>query len=191
MKNYLVIYILFCSTYVFCQTPLPKVTITDSVKIVYESSKRLQTEGKQPFYYVEGKLWHANAISAIDLENIKDLNVYKNSSRYGEVHITLKDPGKVANLTFLSQEIEKHLGKNDTPTIYMIDNEFLKDDLNTYKIKENYILRIEVMTADDIASLKPFKLKLTVVNIVTKSPKNMEEAKKIYIRGNSVNSKKI
>jgi hypothetical protein len=187
MKNYLVFAILFCSSYAFGQTLPKKVTIHDSVKVVYESKKVRPHGGKQPRYYVDGKLWHANAFSAIDTENIKEINIHKNSTTHsdGEIHITLKDPGKVNNIALLSQEIEKYLGKNDTPTIYMIDRKFLKDDLSTYKIKENYILRIEVMTSDDIKSLKQANLKLRVINIVTKSQKNIDEANVIYIRGNA------
>lgn len=190
MKKYLLITALCCSTHVFCQTPQKKIDITGSVEIVYESSRKSKTAGNQPFYYVDGELWSPRAVGAIELENIKDLKVNQNANGNGEVRIILKDPSKVADLVFLSKEIEKYLGKLDMPTIYMMDEEFIKDDLTAYKIKQNNILRIEVMTSDDIASLKQLRLKLRVVKIFTKSQKNLDKAKQIYIRGNSIDTEK-
>jgi hypothetical protein len=190
MKKYLLITALCCSTHVFCQTPQKKIDITGSVEIVYESSRKSKTAGNQPFYYVDGELWSPRAVGAIELENIKDLKVNQNANGNGEVRIILKDPSKVADLVFLSKEIEKYLGKLDMPTIYMMDEEFIKDDLTAYKIKQNNILRIEVMTSDDIASLKQLRLKLRVVKIFTKSQKNLDKTKQIYIRGNSIDTEK-
>ncbi|WP_170827312.1 hypothetical protein [Arcticibacter eurypsychrophilus] len=43
-----------------------------------------------------------------DPENIKDLKVNQKANGNGEVRIILDDPSKVANLVFLSQEIEKY-----------------------------------------------------------------------------------
>lgn len=91
----------------FCQTIPVKIDITDSVTIIYESSKKQKATPHNPlFYYVDGKLSSASAVEAIDPANMKDVRVKRNATGVGEVHIILIDPGKISSLLFLSQEVE-------------------------------------------------------------------------------------
>mgnify|MGYP001557706558 FL=1 len=68
----------------------------------------------------------------------------------------------------------------------MIDNEFLKDDISTYKIDSAYILNVEVLKSTEIEYLKNSLPALTILKIELKTKENIAKANEIHIRGTKI-----
>jgi hypothetical protein len=118
-----------------------------------------------------------------DLNKIKSLNVVKeydeNTKVYGKVYITTKSPRDFNFLTL--EQIAKQSVTGATPCIFMINNELVKDT-NNIRIDSSYILKCEISNTIELKYLQNFST-LTILNIKTRSKENLDNEKKIYIRG--------
>lgn len=122
-----------------------------------------------------------------DPDKIAEINVVKVNGAethtcYGKIYIKSKDP---KSFNFISiPDIEKTYGDSiSTPTLFMIDNEFLRDGISTYKIDSAYILNVEVLKSTEIEYLKNNLPALTIVKINLKTKDNIAKANEIHIRG--------
>ena len=70
-----------------------------------------------------------------------------------------------------------------TPAIFMVNNDFLKDDISSYRIDSFYILKVEIIKANELISLRELNSSLTIIRIKTKTPENIEEEERIRING--------
>ena len=68
------------------------------------------------------------------------------------------------------------------PTIFMLDNEFLKDTAS-FKIDSSYVLKVEITTASEINYLKNTVPDLTILKIITRTKENLNKYDRIRIRG--------
>lgn len=73
--------------------------------------------------------------------------------------------------------------KNE-PVIFMLDNEFIKEDYDQYIVDLKYILKIIV----DKIDLPDNKLQINVIRLLTRSEENIRKSKEIHIRGSEINA---
>jgi hypothetical protein len=138
----------------------------------------------QPLYYLDSVIVEFTDLH-FDLEKIESINVvksYVDSTRqnYGKIFITSKDP-KGYNFLSISEITIKYKKDTLSPTIFMLDNEFLKD-ITKFKIDSSYILKVMLLRGSEFDYLKDNFPNLTILNIITKSKDNIEKQKKIIIR---------
>jgi hypothetical protein len=151
-------------------------------------------EGK-PLYFLDSvnfelSQWH------FDPNKISGINIVKNhydsaNRRRGAMFITSKDP---KSYTFLSitdvlnkfLPLREILHKNQQglqkPTIFILDNDFLKDTA-TFKIDSSYVLKVEISRASEFEYLKNTIPELTIIRIITRTKENLNKYERIRIRG--------
>jgi len=139
----------------------------------------------QPIFFLDSKKIQFDQVH-FDPNKIASMNVESNyidstNKVHGKVSITSKDPN---NFNFLTiSDITKIYKKNDkTPTIFMLDDQFLKD-LTSFKIDSSYILKVEITKAADIDYLKNTFPDFSILNIITRTKGNLENLNKIKIQG--------
>ena len=104
----------------------------------------------------------------------------------GRIFIKSKFPN-AHNFISLNQVKDFYCKSVTQPYIFMVDNLFLKDNLSMYKIDSTYILRVEIMKGTEFESLQKDIPNLTIIIIKTKTAENLNEDKKIHLRGNKNN----
>src|SRR5688500_15547949 len=105
----------------------------------------------RPLVYLDSILLTGNSV--FDPNKIASLNVVKNyydSTKliHGKIFITSNDP-KSFNFLTISDITTTYKSATKTPTIFMLDNEFLKD-ITTFTIDSSYILKVEITRASEI-----------------------------------------
>jgi hypothetical protein len=119
-----------------------------------------------------------------DPNKIETINVVKThdttSKTNGKIFITSKKPHDFNFLTLA--QVKNTFAKNiSSPTIFMLDNEFIKDT-TTFKIDFSYILKVEITKAADIAYLKNALPDFAILKIITRTKENLEKQNQIHIR---------
>src|SRR5665213_738399 len=123
-------------------------------------------------------LFDANKLSAIKVTN----NYYDSSMQiHGKVYMTSKDP-KSYNFLTISQILRSYKKGIQTPTIFMLDNEILKDTSN-FKIDSSYIVKVLLVQNAGIKYPKSTMGDSTILKIITRTNKYPEKQKQIRIRG--------
>ena len=140
-------------------------------------------------YLLDSELVSQKTISYITPDEIGAVNVKKNDTIInnkhfsGLVHVTTKNPDK---LDFLNLEQIKNgytsIKKSDV--VYMINGDFIKDDVNTILLDRNYILKVEVINSQDFYNLRESDAKFDIINILGKTKENLDNKNKIILRGN-------
>ena len=148
-------------------------------KTIDSNSKNL------PVYFLDSIRMDKNQLF-FDPSKISEINVVKEidttTLNYGMIYIKSKKPKDFNFLTL--PDIEKTYTKGiSTSTLFMVDNEFLKDDISTYKIDSAYILNVEVLQSSEIEYLKYNLPTLTIFKIKLKTKENIAKANEIHIRG--------
>lgn len=148
--------------------------------------KRTNSNSKNlPEYFIDSVRIGKNQLF-FDPNKIAEINVVKENDttahNYGKIYIKSKNP---KSFNFISlPDIEKtYTNSISTPTLFMVDNEFLKDDISTYKIDSAYILNVEVLKSTEIEYLKNSLPTLTILRIKLKAKDNIAKANEIHIRG--------
>ena len=149
-------------------------------------SKRTNSDSKNlPEYFLDSVsidknqlFFNPNKIAEISVVKEKDTTTHINE----RIYIKSKNP---KNFNFISLPgIEKNYANSiSTPTLFMVDNEFLKDAISTYKIDSDYILNVEVLKSTEIEYLKNILPTLTILKINLKTKDNIAKANEIDIRG--------
>ncbi|WP_158798034.1 hypothetical protein [Pedobacter sp. L105] len=118
-------------------------------------------------------------VPILDIRDLKNVFVIKGSD-FNRIYLT---SSKTKSYHFLTlEEIKDKYVKTPYPaTLYMLDDKMIEGEPG--KIDENYILGISVITSDDIPSLKNTSLKMTIINITTKSEENLQKKRTIHLRG--------
>lgn len=114
----------------------------------------------------------------IDVKKVKQIAAGSgfDSLNGAAAYITTKHPGDYHFLTLEDIKNKHHLPKN-APTVFRIDESYLKDELSKYLIDSSYILNIEVTKLNDFKNIKkPFSA-LTIIHIKTKTKQNIEASK--------------
>ena len=89
-------------------------------------------------------------LNPIDIESINSIkkDTVINNSRYsGQIYIRSNDHKKHIFLS-LEQIKYDYTTVKKTAVIYMINGEFIKEDIDTFKLDSNYILKVKVTNSD-------------------------------------------
>ncbi|WP_147405273.1 hypothetical protein [Flavobacterium limicola] len=124
----------------------------------------------------------------IDPNEIESINVVKKDTTIngvlyrGQINITSKNPKKYdfISLEQIKSEFTK-IKSNDV--IYMVNGAFIKDNIDTFKLDRNYILKVEVTNSEEFYNLKEGNAKFDIINILGKTKENLENKNKILLRG--------
>ena len=119
----------------------------------------------------------------IESVNIKKSDTTINNKHFsGLVRVTTKNPDK---LDFLNLEQIKNgytsIKKSDV--VYMINGEFIKDDVNSILLDRNYILKVEVTNSQDFYKLRETSTKHQIINILGKTKENLDNKNKVILKG--------
>lgn len=131
----------------------------------------------KPLYYLDSVNIGATQFY-FDFDKIKDINIvgdYYDSAKqvHGKVFLKSKTPGNYSFITI--PDVARIYNKgSQSPTIYMIDNEFLKD-ISQVKIDTAYILRVDLVKTTEIAYLKDTSPGWTILKIITKTKENVDK----------------
>jgi len=172
----------FCIAYFACHAQMKNSNLNyknDTIlKVVYKSKK---SQKKDPAYFINGK--HIKGFNPVTIapNNIDSITVFKEDftidtkSYYGQINIFLKKgySPKWISLNDLKREYIKSV---NTPTIFMLNNDFIKLDYSEFFIDEKYILKLEV------ESMHKQIGDIQIVRILTKTEDNIKKANEIRIR---------
>jgi hypothetical protein len=148
------------------------------------------TSNKEIVYYLDNVKIGKNQLF-FDANKIASVQVMKENDTtkdvQGSIFIGSKDPH---DFNFLSMaEIEKRFtNASPSATVFMINNEVLKDAIDSYKIDSSYILNVNVLEAKDIPNLKADFAGLTMVMINLKTSVDMSKTNQIRLRGTNVST---
>ena len=140
--------------------------------------------GRQPVYYINGKLSNPTLLRTIDPMLIESIDVekreieIKGKGYYGQIYLKMKKEYN-PQLISLNDLKAKYTNLTKSATIFMIDNDIIKDDYDQYLVDEKFILKI---TVDTVESEKE-KLNVAIVRLLTKTKENIEKSKEIRLRG--------
>ena len=142
----------------------------------------------QPALFLDSVSISSNTMKYINPDDIKSINSIKkdtvvNNSLYSEqIHIRSKNPKKYI---FLSLEQIKYVYTTveKNAVIYMINGEFIKEDIDTFKLDQNYILKVEVTNSNDFYNLRKSESKFDIINILGKTKQNLDPKNRTSLKG--------
>jgi hypothetical protein len=143
---------------------------------------------EEPAVFIDSKLIARNAIEYINQNEIESVNVVKKDTIInavlfrGQLYITSKNPKKYdfISLEQIKSEFTK-IKSNDI--IYMVNGVLIKDNIDTFKLDRNYILKVEVTNSEEFYNLREGNTKFDIINILGKTKENLENKNKILLRG--------
>lgn len=143
---------------------------------------------EKPAVFVDSKLVAVNLFEYFDPNEIESINVVKKDSTIngilyrGQINITSKNSKKYdfISLEQIKTEFTK-IKSNDV--IYMVNGVFIKDNIDTFKLDRNYILKVEVTNSEAFYNLRKSDTKFDIINILGKTKENLENKNKILLRG--------
>lgn len=131
--------------------------------------------------FVDGELMDPSVLKTINPSWIEHFSIKKDAieiagKKYpGQIHVEIKE-GCHPRFVSLNDLKGKYIPDNHQPTLFMINDDFVKEDYNSFWVDEKYILKIIV---DKVETLeKP----LTIIRLLTRTEENLKEANTIYIR---------
>lgn len=157
--------------------------IDTSLKVIYEKK-----EMNKPAYFIndkfipEGLLTTFNHIGDIVSVNVSRDSVQIDGVKYrNKILIKTKHPFNPAILSLQGLK-EKYTNLKNKSAIFMIDGLIINDESDQYFVDENKLLRIII---DEVKNTKE-NIDVAIIKILTKSEANMNDLKKIRIRGTDV-----
>ena len=156
--------------------------VIDTIPIVEYAVS--ESDNLQPAFYINGILSSRTRLTTIDPMFVDSIHVEKKEfeiegKRYfGQIFIKMKMEYN-PQIISLNDLIEKYTNIKNELTIFMIDNNFIKDDYDQYLVDEKFLLKIIV----DTIERKIDKQNVNIVRLLTKSKENIEKSKEIRLRG--------
>ena len=150
------------------------------IKVTYKNGVE---NNKKPAYFINEKLVNESILKTINPNEIESVNVEKNDIEienvkyYGKLKIITKSNYN-PKLISLNNLKSKYIKTKINEVIFKIDNEIINADYEKYIVDENYILKLIV------ENYEKDNLKISLINIVTKTEENIKKSKEIIIRGN-------
>jgi hypothetical protein len=146
------------------------------------------TKNEEPAVFLDSTLVARNTIEYIDQNEIESVNVIKKDTTinevlyHGQLYITSKNPKKYdfIGLEQIKSEFSK-IKSNDV--IYMVNGVFIKDNIETFKLDRNYILKVEVTNSNVFYNLRKSDTNFDIINILGKTKENLDHKNKILLRG--------
>lgn len=140
-----------------------------------------KSENFQPAFYLDSVKYEV--FPRFDISQIDSISISKENKKApnGRIYIKSKDP---KNLHLLSvSDINARYTKNAlAPTIYMLDNEILKE-VSTFRIDSAFILKVEILKGSETDYLNVQFPDLTILKIITRTKENIAKQNEIRIRG--------
>ncbi len=156
--------------------------LTDTIpQVIYIKS---ENEGLPTAFYINGELSNSSILKTIDPELIDSIYVEKKEIEIddemydGQIYIRMKEAYQ-AKLVSLTDLRSKYVKPTNRPVIFVIDNDIVKGNYNTYLVDEKFILKIMV----DHMEIEEEKLDVEIIRLVTKSEENRRKSETIMIRG--------
>lgn len=155
------------------------------MRIVYADQAKDTNSGQKPAIFINGQFIKnesfyrtidANQIDSISVQKVefeKDGYIYN-----GKILITTKSD-YTPNLITLTAFSKKHITLDGNPVIYQIDEDFIHDNPDECIIDENHILKVVV----DKIKTTDTGIDINVVQLITRSPKNITKANQVRIKG--------
>jgi len=151
-------------------------------------------KSKEPAMFIDSVFFSANNMKYINSDEIESVNIIKNdtiinnNSYSGQIHISSKSPNKYIFLS-LEQIKSEYTKIKKADVIYMINGEFIKDNIETFKIDKNYILTVEVTNSNEFYNLRKSDTKFDIINILLKTKENLDNKNKVLLRGEAIGIK--
>ena len=150
------------------------------IKVVFKNNVE---NNKKPAYFINEKLVNEYILKTINPNEIESVNVEKNDIEienvkyYGKIKIITKSNYN-PKLISLNNLKNKYVKTRINEVIFKIDNEIINTDYDKYIVDEKYILKLIV------ENYEKENLKISFINIVTKTEENIKKSKEIILRGN-------
>ena len=151
------------------------------IKVVYKNEIK---NNKKPAYFINGKLTNESILRTLNPNEIATVNVEKknieieNIKYHEQLYIVTKLTYQPKFISLNNLKL-KYTNVKDNSTIFKIDDEIINADYENYLVDEKYILRIIVEKFEN----KNENLNVNIINLTTKTPKNIKKSKEIIIRG--------
>lgn len=198
MKNYLLIaYLLFglkmnnySQTFTNKETNA-KLTNTDLSNQLKQDTiptietKSTKTNGLTPIYFVNGIQRPSTFLNTLTPKLIDSINIVKNKkengdiNHSGEIHIKMKKEYS-PNLISLNKLKLKYAKDDKKPTVFMLDNDLIKEKYADYLVDEKYILKIIIDSIKD----EQQNIAIQLIRLFTRKEENIKQTNNIRIRGN-------
>jgi hypothetical protein len=148
------------------------------------------SKNTQPALFLDSVLISSNTMKYLNPNNIASINSIKkdtvvNNSRYSEqIHMRSKNPKKYIFLS-LEQIKDDYTTVAKNAVIYMINGELIKEDIATFKLDRNYILKVEVTNSNEFYNLRKSesKLDIIIINILGKTKENLDPKNRTSFKG--------
>ena len=143
---------------------------------------------EEPAIFLDSTQVATKMMQYMDPNEIESVNVDKkdvpiNGKLYhGQIYITSKNPTKY-NFITLDQIKSEFTKIKSSEIIYMINGEFIKEDLKALVLDRNYILKVEVTNSNDFYNLRESNIKFDIINIILKTKENLDAKNNIILRG--------
>lgn len=144
---------------------------------------------RYPLYTLNGQQISLSTLNTINPKIIDSINVEKKEIKlngttyYGKVSIKMEGGYRPQFVSLNNLKLKYTQIKNE-PVIFMLDNEFIKEDYDQYIVDQNYILKIIV----DKIDMPDNKLQINVIRLLTRNEENIRKSKEIHIRGSEINA---
>ena len=143
---------------------------------------------EEPAKFLDSILVTSTTMEYIDPNEIESVNVIKKDTTINGViyrsqnYNTSKISKKYdfISLEQIKSEFTK-IKRNDV--IYMVNGAFIKDNIETFKLDRNYILKVKVTNSEEFYNLRKSDTKFDIINILGKTKENLENKNKILIKG--------
>ncbi|WP_426065318.1 hypothetical protein [Flavobacterium sp. DSP2-3-1] len=143
---------------------------------------------KEPAKFLDSILITSTTMEYVDPNKIESVNIIKkdtiiNGVRYpDQIYFTSKVPKKYDFISL--EQIKSEFTKIKTnDVIFMVNGTFIKDNIETFKLDRNYILKVEVTNSEEFYNFKKSDTKFDIINILGKTKGNLENKNKILIKG--------
>lgn len=144
---------------------------------------------RYPLYTLNGQQISLSTLKTINPKIIDSINVEKKEIKlngttyYGKLSIKTKAGYEPQFVSLNTIKLQYTPIKNE-PVIFMLDNEFIKEDYDQYIVDLKYILKIIV----DKIDMPDNKLQINVIRLLTRNEENIRKSKEIHIRGSEINA---
>ncbi len=150
-----------------------------------QDTTKAYKEPGYPAIFIDSVFFSDKCLVGINPRTISKIDIKKDSITIdgkpygGSIYITLKE-GRGEYYTL--DELKKRFVKENLsqPILYMINNEFIKEEVQSYKIQKDYILKVNCIQSKEFEGFADTNF--TIVQILTKTNENLSEAKKVRIR---------
>jgi len=144
---------------------------------------------RYPLYTLNGQQISLSTLNTINPKIIDSINVEKkeiklnSTTYYGKVSIKMKGGYRPQFVSLNNLKLKYTQIKNE-PVIFMLDNEFIKENYDQYIVDQKYILKIIV----DKIDMPDNKLQINLIRLLTRNEENIRKSKEIHIRGSEINA---